>query len=81
MLNVNELKVKQLLEEAIEEYGVEHVDIDADYDSYGNEVLSIYYHSYRNSFGIGEHIPLEGINLNRIEEIADELDISFQNCL
>ena len=58
MLNANELKVKQLLEEAIEEYGVEHVDIDADYDKYGNEVLSIYYHSYRNSFGIGDNIPL-----------------------
>ena len=84
MLNLNEkeLQVKKALESAIEQYGVNHVDFCADYDSSSNdEIISIYYHSRHNSFGITD-IPLsDEIDIKMMHELANELDVCFDNNL
>lgn len=82
MLNVNELKVKQLLEEAIDKYGHEYLCVDAYHDEDENETLSIYYFNAKDDLGIGiADLSLEGINLNHIKDMAKVLNVSFENLL
>ena len=82
MLNVNELKVKQLLEEAIDKYGPEYLCVDAYHDEDENETLSIYYFNAKDDLGIGiADLSLEGINLNHIKDMAKALNVSFENLL
>ena len=84
MLNLNkkELQVKEALKSAIEQYGSNHVDFSADYNHLNdNEIISIYYHSRHNSFGITD-IPLnDEIDLEKMYKLADELNVSFDNYL
>lgn len=77
-----ELHLRQLVEAAVSRYGDDHVDINLNWKNEAESedlIFDIIYHSRHNSFGIEVDIPITNIQYNWVEELANALNIGFNN--
>lgn len=67
--------------DAEEDYGAEYVDVIVDYDNEDKEKIFIMYHDRHNSYAIKTFDFTEHIDIQKVNDLCDYLDLGFDNYL